>query len=59
MSVWDKLAGATAELLRSGPIGAALGGVNGQETGKVQVAFTIGVIALSAEKMAKARRRRY
>ena len=27
MSIWEKLAGATAELLRSGPIGAVLGGV--------------------------------
>ena len=53
MSIWEKLAGATAELLRSGPIGAVLGGVNGQEAGKVQVAFTVGVIALGA-KMAKA-----
>ena len=53
MSVWDKLAGATGELLRSGPIGAALGGVNGQDAAKVQVAFTVGVIALGA-KMAKA-----
>ena len=48
MSVWDKLAGATGELLRSGPIGAALGGVNGQDAAKVQVAFTVGVIALGA-----------
>ena len=53
MSVWEKLAGATAELLRSGPIAAVLGGVNGQEAGKDQVAFTVGVIALGA-KMAKA-----
>ena len=53
MSIWEKLAGATAELLRSGPIGAVLGGANGQEAGKVQVAFTVGVIALGA-KMAKA-----
>jgi DnaJ like chaperone protein len=53
MSIWEKLAGATAELLRSGPIGALRGGVNGQEAGKDQVAFTVGVIALAA-KMAKA-----
>ena len=53
MSIWDQLAGATAELLRAGSIGAGLGGVNGQEAGKVQVAFTVGVIALGA-KMAKA-----
>ena len=53
MSIWEKLAGATAELLRAGSIGAGLGGVNGQEAGKVQVAFTVGVIALGA-KMAKA-----
>jgi DnaJ like chaperone protein len=53
MSIWDQLAGATAELLRAGSIGAGLGGVNGQEPGKVQVAFTVGVIALGA-KMAKA-----
>ena len=30
MSIWDQLAGATAELLRAGSIGAGLGGVNGQ-----------------------------
>lgn len=53
MSVWEKLAGATAELLRSGRIAAVLGGVSGQEPGKDQVAFTFGVIALGA-KMAKA-----
>ena len=53
MSIWDQLAGATAELLRAGSIGAGLGGVNGQEAGKDQLAFTIGVIALGA-KMAKA-----
>ena len=53
MSIWEKLAGATAELLRSGLIEAVRGGVNGQEAGKVQVAFTVGVIALGA-KMAKA-----
>ena len=52
MSIWEKLAGATAELLRAGSIGAGLGGVNGQAE-KVQVAFTVGVIALGA-KMAKA-----
>jgi DnaJ like chaperone protein len=53
MSIWEKLAGATAELLRFGPIGAVRGGVNGQEAGNEQVAFTVGVIALGA-KMAKA-----
>jgi DnaJ like chaperone protein len=53
MSIWEKLAGATAELLRSGPVGTVLGGVSGQEGGKDQVAFTFGVIALGA-KMAKA-----
>src|SRR4029077_15734313 len=53
MSIWEKLAGATAELLRSGPMGAVLGGVNGQEAGKDQLVFTVGVIALGA-KMAKA-----
>jgi len=40
-------------LLRSSPIGGLLGGVNGQEAGKDQLAFTLGVIALGA-KMAKA-----
>src|SRR6476660_3454679 len=53
MSVWEKLAGATAELLRSGRIAAVLGGENGQEAGKDQLVFTFGVIALGA-KMAKA-----
>ena len=53
MSIWEKLADTTAELLRSSPIGALLGGVNGQETGKDQLAFTLGVIALGAN-MAKA-----
>ena len=53
MSIWGKLDSATAELLRAGSIGAVLGGVNGQEAGKDQVAFTVGVIALGA-KMAKA-----
>ena len=53
MSIWEKLAGATAELLKAGSIGSGFGGVNGQEAGKVQVAFTVGVIALGA-KMAKA-----
>jgi DnaJ like chaperone protein len=53
MSIWERLAGATAELLRSGPIGAVLGGVNSQEAGKDQLVFTFGVIALGA-KMAKA-----
>jgi len=50
MSIWEKLTGATAELLRCGRIGAVCGGVEG---GKDQVAFTVGVIALAA-KMAKA-----
>jgi DnaJ like chaperone protein len=53
MSIWEKLAGATAESLRAGSIGAVLGSVNGKEAGKDQVAFTVGVIALGA-KMAKA-----
>ena len=53
MLIWERLAGATAELLRSGPIGAVLGGVNSQEAGKDQLVFTFGVIALGA-KMAKA-----
>src|SRR5690242_12932390 len=48
MSVWGKLAGAAAGLVRGGPIGR-------QEDGPAasEVAFTIGVIALGA-KMAKA-----
>ena len=53
MSIWGKLDSATAELMRAGSIGAVLGGVNGKEAGKDQVAFTVGVIALGA-KMAKA-----
>ena len=53
MSIWEKLAGATAELLRAGSNRGGAGGMNGQEAGKVQVAFTVGVIALGA-KMAKA-----
>ena len=52
MSIWDKLADATAELMRGSPIAAVLGGVYGH-SGKEQVAFTVGVIALGA-KMAKA-----
>ena len=63
MSIWGKLAGAAAGLAIGGPIGALLGGVAGhyvidrdkEEDGPAenQVAFTVGVIALSA-KMAKA-----
>ena len=61
MSIWGKLAGATAGLAIGGPLGALFGGVAGHlvvdwdtdaEPDK-QVAFTIGVIALGA-KMAKA-----
>jgi DnaJ like chaperone protein len=52
MSIWDKLADATAELTRGSPIAAVLGGAYGH-SGKEQVAFTVGVIALGA-KMAKA-----
>jgi DnaJ like chaperone protein len=54
MSIWGKLAGATADLVRGGRIGALLGGDQEQEEpGENQVAFTVGVIALGA-KMAKA-----
>jgi DnaJ like chaperone protein len=63
MSIWGKLAGATAGLAVGGPIGALLGGVTGhyvidrdqEQDGPAenQVAFTVGVIALGA-KMAKA-----
>ncbi len=52
MSIWEKLADATAELMRGSPIAAVLGGVH-RHPGKYQVAFTVGVIALGA-KMAKA-----
>ena len=48
MSVWGKLAGAAAGLLRGEPIGREKDGPAGNE-----VAFTVGVIALGA-KMAKA-----
>jgi DnaJ like chaperone protein len=61
MSIWDKLAAATAELAVGGPIGALLGGVAGHHAkdqnqnghAKNEVPFTVGVIALGA-KMAKA-----
>ena len=67
MSIWGKLAGAAAGFAISGPLGALLGGVAGHyaidrrddsqeagdKDGRNQIAFTIGVIALSA-KMAKA-----
>jgi DnaJ like chaperone protein len=62
MSIWDKLAAATAELAVGGPIGALLGGGAGHDVldrdggdgpADNQVAFTAGVIALGA-KMAKA-----
>ncbi len=67
MSIWGKLAGAAAGLAIGGPLGALLGGLAGhyaidkrtEEPGtdtraaRGQIAFTIGVIALSA-KMAKA-----
>jgi DnaJ like chaperone protein len=55
MSIWGKLAGATADLVRGGPIGALLSGDGEQEgpAAENQVAFTVGVIALGA-KMAKA-----
>ena len=48
MSVWGKLAGAAAGLVRGGPIGPEVDGPTESE-----VAFTVGVIALGA-KMAKA-----
>lgn len=67
MSIWGKLAGAAAGLALGGPLGALVGGLAGhyaidkrsdepntdKATARGQVAFTIGVIALSA-KMAKA-----
>jgi DnaJ like chaperone protein len=63
MSIWGKLAAATAELSIGGPIAALLGGGAGhyvidreqEQDGPAenQVAFTVGVITLGA-KMAKA-----
>jgi DnaJ like chaperone protein len=54
MSIWEKLAGAATGMVRSGPIGAFLGGSQEQDgPAEDQVAFTVGVIALGA-KMAKA-----
>ena len=50
MSIWGKLADVTAELMRGSPLGTVL---SGQESGKDQLAFTVGVVALGA-KMAKA-----
>ena len=50
MSIWGKLASATAEL-RGSPIGAVLGSADAKKPG--EIAFTVGVIALGA-KMAKA-----
>src|SRR5262249_39794671 len=53
-SIWEKLAGVATGMVRSGPIGAFLGGSQDQDgPGEDQVAFTVGVIALGA-KMAKA-----
>jgi DnaJ like chaperone protein len=60
MSIWGKLSTATAQLSIAGPIAALLGGESGQfdrnrkqdQRAENQVAFTVGVIALSA-KMAK------
>src|SRR5262245_24171934 len=54
MSIWQKLAGVATGMVRSGPIGAFLGGNQEQDgIAEGQVAFTVGVIALGA-KMAKA-----
>ena len=54
MSIWEKLAGAATGMVRSGPIGAFLGGSQEQDgPAEDQVAFTVGVIVLGA-KMAKA-----
>jgi DnaJ like chaperone protein len=62
MSIWGKLAAAAAQLSIGGPIGALLGGESGHDVldrnqkrdqpPENQVAFSVGVIALSA-KMAK------
>ena len=62
MSIWGKLAGGVAGFAIGGPIGAIVGGLAGHfaldsdwtQEGTSQIAFTIGVIALSA-KMAKSR----
>lgn len=62
MSIWGKIGGAAAGLAIGGPLGALLGAIAGHMffdrnrqpvPGQLQVAFTIGVIALAA-KMAKA-----
>ena len=68
MSIWGKVIGGAAGLALGGPLGALIGTVAGhavdrmseggappenEEEAKKQVAFTIGIIALSA-KMAKA-----
>jgi len=65
MSIWGKIIGGAAGFALGGPLGALLGGLAGHvadrfsgevaapEDGTQQIAFTIGVIALSA-KMAKA-----
>ena len=54
MSIWEKLADAATGMLRSGRIGAFLGGSQEQDgQAEDQVAFTVGVIVLGA-KMAKA-----
>jgi DnaJ like chaperone protein len=62
MSIWGKLATAATQLTVAGPIAALLGGESGHDvfdrnqkrdqSAENQVAFTVGVIALSA-KMAK------
>ena len=54
MSIWEKLAGVAAGMVRGGPIGAFLSDHHEQDgPAEDQVAFTVGVIALGA-KMAKA-----
>src|SRR5262245_2427045 len=54
MSIWEKLAGVPAGMVRSGPIGEFLGGNHEQDgPAEDQVAFTVGVIVLGA-KLAKA-----
>jgi DnaJ like chaperone protein len=66
MSIWGKIIGGAAGFALGGPLGALIGGVAGHavdrwadagaeeaEQGTQQIAFTIGVIALSA-KMARA-----
>src|SRR6476660_2452052 len=53
MSIWEKVAGAATGMVRSGPIGAFLGGRAQDGPAEDHVSFTVGVIALGA-KMAKA-----